>query len=374
MVFVATPVGVASDLSKKETDQAGPVTVVNGQGQFLAQALYSPHSKIALRILSYENCEIDRAFWRRKILSALSLRKRLVINSNARRLIFGEADGIPSLIVDHYAGILVVQILSAGLEACKSEIVDILREEMSPAGILEKSDSAVRDLEQLPRTIEILYGDVPETVVMREGHLEFAVPLRTGQKTGAFLDQRDNRFLAGQMAAGVALDVFSYHGWFACHMAEKANTVLCVESSEEAAEMIKNNARRNGAQHKIKVVVANAFDFLKEQSSAAAHFDTINLDPPAFIKSARDKEGGWRGYKEINLRAMKMLPAGGALITSSCSHAMSAIEFEAMLLDAATDLRAQVQILYRNGAAPDHPSLLTLQESNYLKCFFCRVS
>ena len=364
----------SSDIDKKETDAPGVVAVVGPDTQFLAQALYSPHSKIGLRILSYKPEAVDAVWWKNKIARSIQKRQRLSIASNAKRFVFGEADGLPSLIVDGYAGIVVVQILSAGLETCKSFILDALQEALSPSGILEKNDVAVRDLEKLPRINAVAQGEVPATVVIREGTLEFVVDPWKGQKTGAFLDQRDNRFLAGQLATGMALDVFSYNGWFACHMAEKSDTVICVESSEEAAESIRNNARRNGAQHKIKVIVANAFDFLKAQEEDRQHFDTINLDPPAFIKSAKEKEGGYRGYKEINLRAMKLLNPAGILSSASCSQAFTSPEFEMMLADAAIDTHTALQILYRRGAAPDHPSLVTFPESNYLKCFFCHVS
>ena len=364
----------ASDLFKKETDRAGVVTVCESQGKFLARALYSPHSKIALRLLSYKEIAIDHAWFTQKILQSIQLRDSLSISSDARRLVYAEADGLPSLIVDDYAGYLVVQTLSAGLEEYKSWIFSILQKALAPKGIFEKNDVAVRDLEKLPRVNQVISGEVPQTVVVREANLEFSVDLWKGQKTGAFLDQRQNRILSGLHARGVAWDLFSYEGWFACHLAQRAKTVICVESSEEAAAKIRENAERNSFADKISVIVANAFDVLKEKEHAGEKADIINLDPPAFVKSAKEKEGAWRGYKEINLRAMKVLQRnGGTLITSSCSYFISADEFEFMLQDAAIDTKTNGQILERRGAASDHPSRLGFLESSYLKCFFCHI-
>ena len=364
----------AGDLLSKP-EQAGVVTVCDSRGKFLAQAFYSPHSKIALRILSRKEEPIDRNWFFEKLKRAITLRKKLSIRSDAQRLVFAESDGIPSLIVDRYGETLVVQTLSAGLEACKVWVFDSLKEILSPTGVFEKNDVAVRHLEKLPRSNEVVFGEVPETIWIEEAGLQFAVDVRKGQKTGAFLDQRGNRILAGEMAEGNVLDAFSYEGWFACHFARKAESVVCLESSEEAAVRIRENAKKNGMENKISIITSNAFDVLKEKEQGNETFGWINLDPPAFVKTAKEKEGAWRGYKEINLRAMKMLKkTGGGLSTSSCSYHMGVDDFSQMLAEAAFDAKAEINVFAEKGAAPDHPMLPGFPESRYLKCLFCYVN
>lgn len=336
-------------------------------------ALYSPASQIALRLLSLSRETIDKEWFAKKIAAAAVKRGGLSIPSTAERLVFAEADGIPSLIVDRYGPCLAVQTLSAGLEIFKTDIFEILKTLLNPKGILERNDVSVRRKENLPLIKECVYGEVPDSLVVEEGGLQFSVALRNGQKTGAFLDQRENRLFAGHKAHGRVLDLFSYNGWFACHMAQKADTVLCVESSGEACEKIAENAGRNGLDAKISVEKADVFEFLKNADRKGEHFDTINLDPPAFMKKAAEREQGYRGYKEINLRAMKLLKPAGTLVTSSCSYRFSKEGFEEMLEDAAQDANVDLELICQTGAAPDHPTLPHFPEGHYLKCFFLEV-
>lgn len=363
----------ASDIAHGDLENSGVASVLDSHGHFLAKALFSKKSKIALRILTYKKEEISKNWWQARIQRAIAYRKNIAVVSNATRLINSEADFLPSLIVDQYNRYLSVQFLSAGLEVFRDTILEILKEELQPLGIVEKNDVSVRELEGLPRVTQVIDGEVPKEIVIQEGELKFVVRLREGQKTGAFLDQRNNRLLAGQFAKGDALDVFSYEGWFACHMARKSKRVLCVEGSQESASRIHENAKLNGVSDRVEMVVANAFDWFS-QASKKENFDCINLDPPAFVKNIRTQEAGWRGYKEIHVRSFPMLKKReGILITSSCSHAMKREDFLEMLQEAALDTRSSLQILKQSGGDFDHPTLLTLPESDYLKCFFCRV-
>jgi len=363
----------ATDIVSKTTDVPGIVTVFGPNQSFLAQALYSPASQIALRILSRSRETIDKKWFEGKIAASIKKRNDLEIPSTAKRLVFAEADGIPSLIVDQYESYLVVQTLSAGLEKFKTEIFEILKKLLNPKGILERNDVSVRRKEKLPEIKECVYGEVPKQIIITEGDLKFFVDLWTGQKTGAFLDQRENRLFAGHKAEGNVLDVFSYQGWFACHMARKAKSVLCVESSKEACAKILENAKLNGLESKITIESEDGFDFLKNADRAGKHFDTINLDPPAFIKTGAEREQGFRGYKEINLRAMKLLKPRGTLITSSCSYHFSIEDFEEMLDVAAQDANVDLDLICQTGPALDHPTLPNFPEGNYLKCYFLNV-
>jgi len=363
-----------SDLKGQLPSEAGVVAVEGPNGCFLAVALFSPKSQIALRILTRRKEKIDREWFRAKIKKAIELRGRLQIPSDAVRLVFGESDGLPAFIVDRFADAVSFQTLCAGIDHYKDELVDILNEELKPCAIVERNDVPVRKLEGLPLTTQVVRGNCPQRIKIREGGLSLYIDAFHGQKTGAYLDQRDNRFLAGKIAYGKILDCFSYEGWFAAHMAKNAGSVLCIDSSADAIAMVHENAKLNGFENKIKVCEANGFDFLKEQDSGGTHYDLINLDPPPFVKSARDRESGYRGYKEINLRAMKLLRPEGTLVTSSCSHHFLEEDFDSMLADAANDAGVTAQVLYRTGAAPDHPVLAAFPESHYLKCRVIRIS
>jgi len=385
-----------SDLVSPLPSEAGVVRVEDPRKRFLAQAIYSPASQIALRILSRGAELINQEWFAKRIQSAIALRKRLAIPSDAVRLFFGESDGIPAFIVDQFADVISFQTLCAGIDRYKDWLVDILWEELKPAAIVERNDVPVRAIEKLPMIAKVHQlsllckegsGEVDHELplptspykgeeyrkltagktIINEGELKFAVDVLHGQKTGAYLDQRDNRFLAATFASGSVLDCFSYEGWFAVHMAKNANSILCIDSSEAALAKVCENAKLNGLESKIKTKEANGFDFLKEEDARGAHYDCINLDPPPFVRSARDRASGFRGYKEINLRAMKLLRPKGILITSSCSHHFSDEDFDAMIADAAKDAKVTAQVLYRHGAAPDHPILVGFPESHYLK-------
>lgn len=364
----------ASDLvSVPKGSAAGVAEVLGPSGEFLALALYSPLSRIALRILSRKKGVIDETWWRSKLQRSLSKRKEMEIPSNARRLIYAEGDGLPSLIVDQYGDYLVVQILSAGLEIYKETIFKLLEELTGAAGILERSDVSVREKEGLPLVKRVVFGEVPQEIIIEEGDLKFLVHPWEGQKTGAFLDQRSNRVAAGERAYGTAIDLFSYDGWFACHMARKTEQVFCLESSKSAAQRLLENAKRNGLENKIAVEVGDVFDFLKSATRAGKHVDTVNLDPPGFIKSNQDRAEGFRAYKEVNLRAMKLLRPKGLLITSSCSYHFSFADFKEMLNAGARDAAVTFAETQIGHISPDHPIHPHFPEGNYLKCWFSTV-
>jgi len=363
-----------SDLKGAFPEDAGVVDVEGPQGKFLGQALFSPKSQIALRILTRGKEEIDRDWFAAKIGKAIRLRERLKIDSDAVRLVFGESDGLPAFIADRFADVISFQTLCAGTDKYKDLLIDILNEALKPEAIVERNDVPVRSLEKLPLIARVACGNCPERIKIHEGAVSLYIDPLRGQKTGAYLDQRDNRFLAGRIANGRVLDCFSFEGWFAMHMAGNAESVLCVDSSKAALENAKENAKLNGLENKISVLEANCFDFLKEEDKRGASYDCINLDPPPFVKSQKDRESGYRGYKEINLRAMKLLRAGGMLITSSCSYHFLEEEFDRMICDAANDAHVTAQILYRTNAAPDHPALAGFPESNYLKCRILKIS
>lgn len=363
-----------SDIKAGAPEQAGIVGIEAPNGRFLAQALYSPRSQIALRILSRDKGTIDRQWFARRIRDAIALRRTLDIDSDAVRLVFGESDGLPAFVVDRFGDVISFQTLCAGIDHFKSDLVDILDEALGPSAIVERNDVPVRKIEGLPLNAGVVKGAAPGRSKIREADVSLYIDPLQGQKTGAYLDQRDNRTLASKMAYGKALDCFSFEGWFAVHMAKRADSVLCVDSSAPALENAAANAKLNGLEKKMSVHEANCFDFLKEEDGRGARYDCINLDPPPFVKNARDRESGYRGYKEINLRAMKMLRAGGILITSSCSHHFSDADFDMMLADAATDAGVSARILFSRGAGPDHPVLATFPESHYLKCRFLIIA
>lgn len=363
-----------SDIRLQGQPEAGIARLQSTQGKFLGQALYSPHSEIALRFLSSREEAIDVEFWRKRLLQARALREERGIPSDAYRVVFGESDGIPSFVLDQYGEAFSFQMLSAGLESQRKGLLQAVRELFSPRLLVERNDVSVRNLEQLPQSAQILEGEGPSTLLVWEGDLKFEVDLLEGQKTGAFLDQRTNRFKAAEYARGrmKLLDVCSYQGWFSCHMARGAGEVTAIDQSGQACRSVARNAEINGLKN-IRILEQNAFDCLKELDQGKAKFDLINLDPPAFVKSRKQLQNALRGYKELNLRALRMLKEGGILITSSCSHHLSESNFVELLQEAAMDARRKVQILERGMQGPDHPVLLGFPESNYLKCFFLRV-
>jgi 23S rRNA (cytosine1962-C5)-methyltransferase len=297
---------------------------------------------------------------------AADRRASIRAEANAYRVVYGEADGCPSLIVDRYGDIAVLQLLSAGLEACRTDIVTAVREVLQATGIIARNDASVRAREGLPRSVEVLYGEVPAEVEVDEHGVRYLAAPHDGQKTGAFLDQRENRVRVRELARGNALDCFSYHGSFALHLARKADRVTALDSSGPALERAAVNARLNGLTN-IDFVEANAFDWLREAARSGQRFDTIVVDPPAFAKSRGSVRSALRGYKEINLRAMRLLRPGGFLFTASCSYHVTRPLFLEMLESAAADSGRRMALREVRGQPLDHPEILTMPESGYLK-------
>jgi 23S rRNA (cytosine1962-C5)-methyltransferase len=357
-----------SDVLQPASAAAGAVHVVEEGKGLIGTALWSGGSQIALRMLSRREVKPDAEFWHDRIAAAAAYRAALAPDASAYRLVHGEADGLPSLVVDVYGEHLVIQLLSAGLEEYRAEIVAALVEVTSPAGVLARNDVPVRRLEGLEERVELLHGVVPESLQVREGAVVYMAAPWTGQKTGAFLDQRENRVRAGALARGRALDCFSYHGSFALHLAGGAAHVTAVDSSADALARAEQNAALNGQRaERLERVEANAFDYLRAQDDGDARFDTIVLDPPAFAKRKDSLDRALRGYKELNLRALKILNPGGILCTFSCSYHVSPWLFREMLASAAADAGRPVRWLEWRGQATDHPELLQIPESAYLK-------
>lgn len=346
--------------------------VYDQQGRFLGQAFYSSRSRIALRFISYGEQQLDLAFWEQRLLQALAYRRRVVQDTDAYRLIYAEADGFPGLIVDYYAGHLVVQIHHPGPERLLPVFVDLWRQHLQPRSIILRNDSEVRRLEGLSLEVKLILGDPPSLLQVREGPLELVVDPFKGQKTGLFLDQRENRQVAAQLAQGRVLDCFAYQGGFALHAARLARQVVAVESSGAALSLAQENAQRNRLTN-IEWVQANCFAYLKEAVAAGQSYDMVILDPPAFAKSRSDRQAAAQGYREINRRALQLLTAGGILVTCSCSYNLSQEDFLQLLRQAAWEAKRQVRLVEQRGAARDHPVLLALPESYYLKCLICQV-
>jgi 23S rRNA (cytosine1962-C5)-methyltransferase len=357
-----------NDLEGSPEISSGALVTVNGPGgRFLGQAFYSAASRIALRMVTEGSEPVDRDFWEGRLKRALDYRRRVVAETDACRLIYGEADGFPGVVVDSYAGHLAIQTLHPAMEQRLPGIIDLLVAHLSPASVTLRHDAEVRHQEGLPLEVRTVYGDLPPRVEVREGLVKLWVDIRGGQKTGLFLDQRENRLAAAAFSRGEVLDAFAYQGAFAMHMAPGAQRVTLVESSGAALAVAKDNAALNGYDH-LDLVKANVFAFLKEAVAEARRFDCISLDPPAFAKSRRDRDAAYKGYKEINRRAFQLLNPGGVLVTSSCSYNLSEPEFLEIVRAAAADAHRQVRLVERRGAAKDHPALLALPESLYLKC------
>jgi 23S rRNA (cytosine1962-C5)-methyltransferase len=355
------------DLIRQPDGPAGAVAVVSERGRPLGSALWSPASEISLRFIERDpNAAIDADWWRARIAAAIARREHLAAETTACRLIHGEADGCPSLVCDRYDRWLVVQLLSAGLEAFREVIVGALVETTGAAGLLARHDVTVRDREGLPRNVELLTGDVPDEIEIVEHGVRYLAAPRTGQKTGAFLDQRENRVLIGRHSRGRALDCFSYHGSFALHLARGADHVTALDTSGPALARARENANRNGFTN-IETLEADAFDYLKAAERGRERFDTIVLDPPAFAKSRAALPAAIRGYKEINLRAMRLLSPGGTLFSASCSFHLSKPAFLEMLADAAGDSGRTIVLRAIVGQPSEHPEVLTIPETGYIK-------
>ena len=354
-------------LDSGSTAPASVVRVRDRRGAELGWALWSPTSEISLRLLDRDpNAEINGAWWHSRIAAAIARRGPLADEATAYRLIHAEGDGLPSLVCDRYDRWLVVQIASAGLESCLPAITTALAELTGAAGILARNDVPARAREGLPRETILLTGDVPTEVQVEENGVRYLAAPWTGQKTGAFLDQRENRRLIGEMARGRALDCFSYHGSFALHLAARADEVTALDSSAAALERAASNARLNDLSN-LRFVEANAFDFLRDAERAGDRYDTIVLDPPAFAKNRGALSAALRGYKEINLRAMRLLSPGGLLFTASCSYHLTRPLFLEMLQAAAADSGCPLILRTITGQPLDHPELLTVPETGYLK-------
>jgi 23S rRNA (cytosine1962-C5)-methyltransferase len=356
-----------SDVESAKGETGDIVRVIDRSGNFLGRAFYNPGSEISLRVATREDEQIDEDWFRRKLEDALTYRSSLKIDGDAYRLMHAEADGVPGLVVDRYGEYLVLQVGVAAVERLVGWVVSTLEDLLSPAGILLRADSLARKREGLDTEVRVLSGEVPESAVVKEGAVRYAARLWAGQKTGSFLDQRENHLAAGRYARGRVLDVFSYAGGFTLHAARGAELVEAVDSSGAALEAARANAELNGLTN-VTFTRKNAFDLLRERSDAGEVYGTVILDPPAFAKAKRDLPAAIRAYKEINLRAIKLLAPGGILITCSCSYHFSRELMHDTLRSAAADAGAVMRVREWRGQAADHPEVLSIPETRYLKC------
>jgi 23S rRNA (cytosine1962-C5)-methyltransferase len=368
-----------------EIDGGALVTVMDSRGIPLGTGLYSAASQIAVRMVSAE-VALPRSGYlaevRQRVGAALDLRGEVAPTSeenDACRLVFSEADGLPGIVVDRYHDLVIVQLLTQGTaqDDVRALLPEVILQRLEPKAIVERPDPKIRELEQLaapPPGPLYSSGDVTElTTVFTINGLRFHYDAGSGQKTGAFLDQRLNYAAAARYGRGSALDVCTYQGGFAIHLARRCERVTGVDASRGALEVADRNLELNSVPARVEWIEADAFELLREYEANGERYDTIVLDPPAFAKSKRAAEGAMRGYKELNLRAMKMLAPGGTLVTCSCSHHVGMAEFTEVVAAAASDAGRRVQLLEIRGAAPDHPAVLTLPETSYLKCLICRV-
>ena len=360
---VAEPQGVAG---------GSVVAVLDPHANFIGQALFSDRSEITLRLLTQSEAPIDREWWRRRIREAAARRRRIVSHANAYRLVYSEGDLLSSLIIDVYDDVFVLQTLSQGTDAIKQLLVELLTEEFAPRAIVERNDMRVRQLEGLEMIAGPLYGNCPDELEIVQHGVRYLVSPLSGQKTGSFLDQRENRLAARAIAHGRVLDCFTFNGAFALNVAPVCASVLGIDISAEAIAAARRNAALNGTSN-VEFQEANVFDALRELESNGERFDTIVLDPPAFAKNRASVKSAARGYKEINLRAIKLLNPGGALITCTCSYHMSEEMFLNIIADAANDARRRLQLVEKRIQASDHPVLLGVPETYYLKCIIATV-
>jgi 23S rRNA (cytosine1962-C5)-methyltransferase len=360
-----------SDVVDVEADGGSIVAVHDERGNFVGQAFYSDASQITLRFLTQTDHAIDRQWWRQRIDEAAQ-RRIIPADTNAYRLVYSEGDLLPSLIVDRYDQVLVLQTLSQGTDRVKQQLSEILIELFAPVAVIERNDARVRELEGLPLIAATIHGQAPEEFEILQHGIRFLVAPSGGQKTGSFLDQRENRLAARSIAHGRALDCFTFNGAFALHLADVCDQVIGIDISDEAIAIARRNAELN-RMHNIEFRVANVFDELRELESGGERFDTIVLDPPAFAKNRGSLKAAIRGYKEINLRALKLLNPGGVLVTCTCSYHVSEDLFLKIIADAAIDARRRVQIVEKRMQAADHPVLLGMPETYYLKCVIARL-
>ena len=366
--------GAGSEVHQPARPESGSVVrVQDRRRRYLGQALYSSKSQLALRVLTRERRTFDRGFLAERIAAAAQYREIVAAGAEAYRLVAGEGDLLPSLIIDRYGDYLVLQTLSQGMERLKPLIVDILQEQFSPRSIMERNDAAVRTLEDLPEKRGVLAGEAVKEVVAEEGGVRFVYNLANGHKTGGYLDQRENRAATRGYARGRLLDCFTYGGGFALSLAAHCQSVLALDSSQEALELGQRSQVLNGLGN-VEWRQANCFDFLKAADHSRERFDTVVLDPPAFARQKSSLESALRGYKELNLRALKVLNPGGFLVTCSCSFHVSESDFLEAVGSAAVDAHRRVQVVERRTQARDHPILLTVPETHYLKCLILRVA
>jgi 23S rRNA (cytosine1962-C5)-methyltransferase len=346
------------------------VDVMGPRARPIGTALFSDRSQIAIRMLTIGESADVAALVRARLERAIAFRASLSLDATAYRLVHGEADLLPSLVVDRYADYVVLQALSQGMDRLTPVVVEALNDLLHPAGILARNDPKVRTLEGLAQRVDVLAGDIPDTVSVREGPVEYDVDLRHGQKTGLFLDQRENRDAAARYARGRLLDCFSYHGGFAMRLAPQCQSADAVDISADAVARITANAARNGVA--VEAREANVFDELRRLERAGTRYDTIVLDPPAFAKNKASVPNAAAGYKDINLHAMRLLSPGGTLVTCSCSYNITEEMFGAILHDASIDSRVPVTIVEKRMQGRDHPVLMGVPETYYLKCFVLR--
>src|SRR5687767_13055720 len=360
-----------SDVTDVDAAAGDIVQVLGPRQRTLGYALFSDRSQIPIRMLSRGDAVADASLLRTRLETAIQYRQSLALDADAFRLVHGEADLLPSLIVDRYGDYLVVQALSQGMDRLLPAVVTMLVDMLGPAGILARNDPKVRALEGLEQTVEVLHGSIPDLVAVREGSVEYDVDLRKGQKTGLFLDQRENREAAARYARGRLLDCFSYSGGFALRLAPQCAEVEALDISADAVARIRANAERNGLPN-VQPREANVFDELRRLERAGSRYDTIVLDPPAFAKNKAAIPNALAGYKEINLRAMRLLSPGGHLITCSCSYNVNEEMFGAVLQEASADSHTPVVIVEKRMQGRDHPVLVGVPETYYLKCFILR--
>ncbi|HEV2800563.1 MAG TPA: class I SAM-dependent rRNA methyltransferase [Pyrinomonadaceae bacterium] len=366
-----------SDLLDAGGDATAPaagtvVSIRDERGRYVGTALYSDRSQIALRLLTWREETVDREWWRARLAAAIARRDGLEREADAFRLVYAEGDALPSLIVDRYADVLVLQTLSQGTEAVKGLLVELLVELLSPRAVVERNDVRVRALEGLPLHAGVLYGEAPSEMDVVQHGTRFRIAPLGGQKTGAFLDQRENHLAARRLARGRALDCFTFNGAFALHMADVCESVVGLDISADAVAASRRNAELNNLRN-VEFREANVFDALREMQDAGERFDTIVLDPPAFAKNRQSVRAAARGYKEINLRALKLLNPGGLLITCTCSYHMTEPQFQEVVAEAAADARRRLQIVEKRIQSSDHPVLVGVPETLYLKCLIARA-
>jgi 23S rRNA (cytosine1962-C5)-methyltransferase len=363
---------VASTLSRYEPGEI--VNIIDRRGNFLAIGYINPHSLITIRVLSKKKVDINRRFLKERISDAINYRKAILGDISSCRLVFGEADLLPGVIIDKYNDILVVQLLTAGAERLKEMILDVLEELMIPSAIVVRNDTPFRSLEGLIEERYIARGDVKEYPVIKEGDIRILVDIMEGQKTGFFLDQRENRIaFSSLIKGGKGLDLFSYSGAWALHIAKRGGHVIAVDSSSRAVEMINKNAAMNNLSDRIECLCADVFDFLDAERSSRNQYDFIVLDPPAFVKSKTALKKAISGYKAINANAVALLKRGGLLATSSCSHHLSQEAFLDIIQYAAKVNQRYLRIIELRSQGRDHPVLATMPETKYLKCAFIQV-